>query len=154
MKTKIKKVFVLQLIIMMIVISLVGCGLPKESEFQAVVNCAVKLKNMAVDPESFEISGTCYYAMTRPANNKNLYEFIFISYKAKNRYGVSSTDVAFFRDGEYVGSESEYSSGTYKYNKDAWETLYFLYAEDVYLKQQFNYEYSKAEVKKGMKKYY
>lgn len=152
MKTKIKKVVMLQLIIM-IVISLIGCGLPKESEFQSVVNCAVKLKNMAVDQDSFEISGTCYYAMTRPTDSKNLYEFIFISYKAKNRYGVSSIDVAFFRDGKYVGSESEYSSGTYKYNKDAWETLYFLEAEGVYLKQQFNYKYSKGEVKRGMKKY-
>lgn len=153
MKTKIKKMLVLQLSILLVVVSLMGCGLPDEPEFQTVVNCAVKLKDMAVDSDSFEISGTCYYTMTRPKDNKNVYEFVFISYKAKNRYGVSSSDVAFFKEGKYVGSESEYYSGTYKYSKDAWETVDFLEAEGVYLNRQFSQEYSKAEVKKGMRRY-
>ena len=112
-----KKIICLFLTISFIFIAVAICGCdksPKEYEFNRVVNCAIELKNMMKDPESFEVYGNCGYKEQLSEHPDENGYCVIIPYRATNSYGAYGTDVAYFYKSNYLGSRSDYSNGDYK----------------------------------------
>ena len=100
-----KKTICLFLTISFIFISVAtyGCDKsPKEYEFNRVVNCAIELKNMMKDPESFEVYGSCKYKEQLSEQPDENGYCVIIPYRATNSYGAYGTDVAYFYKSNYL----------------------------------------------------
>lgn len=129
-------------------VTIYGCSKsPKEYEFDCVVNCAIKLKSMMKDPESFEIYGVCGYKNPLSEKGDGDGESVIIPYRATNSYGAYGTDVAYFYNGNYLGSRSDYSDGDYK-DLSKTNQIIFLKIHMLYLQGDYNKTYTKEQVNK------
>lgn len=138
-------IFVFIICALSFVFSACGEELPDEPEYDAVVTCARTLKGMMKDPESFSVYGTCYYG----ENNDG--EVVIISYRAANSYGAYLTNIAYFVDGNYFGSETDYTSGDYK-NWSFVKQYVFAGARQVRTKGTYSKSYDDDIVMKGLSK--
>lgn len=145
-----KKIICLFLTISFIFIAVAICGCdksPKEYEFNRVVNCAIELKNMMKDPESFEVYGNCGYKEQLSEHPDENGYCVIIPYRATNSYGAYGTDVAYFYKSNYLGSRSDYSNGDYK-NLSKTNQIIFLKIYMLYLQGNYDKSYTKEQVNK------
>ena len=122
---------------------------PRDSEYRQIVECAQKLKSMAKDPESFSVYGECTYAYSYDDIDGYSKEYISIGYRAVNGFGVYLTDTAYFVDGEYVGSYSDYTDDSY----EDWSTsraLDFLQAIIIVTEGSYSKSYDADTVNRGL----
>lgn len=123
-------------------------ALKNEPQYNKLVYCAQKLKNMVKDPESFEIYGSCGYYCNNSSLKDNVV-YIVIPFRSTNTYGAYGTDTALFANLVYVGSISDYSRKTYQYWSKS-DQISFLKAAGVFLEGIYEKKYTKEEIMKGL----
>ena len=85
-------------------VSLVGCGnlvILNEEEQQAY-DCAVKMKSMLKDPDSFKLYDSMYMLQNYDKEGNLLATYTMFKYGGTNSYGAIITNEAVFKDGEYL----------------------------------------------------
>ena len=124
--------------------------MPKDSEFQDILNCVEILKEEIEDTNSdnkifgdnyvIEINGSCTYTELNAAYR------IRIPYRISNTGGNDLIDIAYFIDGVLIGTEIDYEYGTYKTWDEQRQALFYI----ARLKH-FDKSYSKDIVNKAIK---
>ena len=122
---------------------------PRDEEYRQIVECAQDLKSMAKDPESFSVYGECTYDYRYDDIDGYSKEYISIGYRAVNGFGVYLTDTAYFVDGAYVGSYSDYTDDSY----DDWSNsraLDFLQSIVIVTEGSYSKSYDADTVNRGI----
>lgn len=79
-----------------------GVFVKLNEEEQLAYNCAVKMKSMLKNPDSFKLYDTFYHLKKYDDDKNLLVTYTMFKYGGTNGYGAFVTGQAVFKDGEYL----------------------------------------------------